>query len=142
MNKSGPCSKSIFSETVKAFDLNPRLRARPKCWLYSAKMPIRPVSPIRPANAIGDRHNFKPSVSHCHQVSRTVTRSLTLSPGLSHCQKVIHIVTRSLALSPGLLYCHQGCHTVTRAFALSKGLLQCHQVSTTVTRSHALLPGL
>ena len=31
MNKSGQCSKSIFSYTVRGFDPIPRLRARPKC---------------------------------------------------------------------------------------------------------------
>ena len=31
LNKSGQCSKSIFSYTVRGFDPIPRLRARPKC---------------------------------------------------------------------------------------------------------------
>ena len=35
LNKSGQCSKSIFSGTVRAFDLIPRLKARPKCWLFA-----------------------------------------------------------------------------------------------------------
>ena len=35
LNKSGQCSKSIFSGTVRAFDLIPRLKARPNCWLFA-----------------------------------------------------------------------------------------------------------
>ena len=35
LNKSGECSKSIFSGTVRPFDLIPRLKARPKCWLFA-----------------------------------------------------------------------------------------------------------
>ena len=36
LNKSGQCSKSIFSYTVRGFDPIPRLRARPKCQFHNS----------------------------------------------------------------------------------------------------------
>ena len=53
-------------------------------------MPIRPVSPIRPADAIGDRHDFKPSAwLHPEDAKRYLAPGLDIparSTRLSHRQ--------------------------------------------------------